>query len=131
MNWVAVLTSLGALLGAAGLGGWFKTWLDHKAGKRKQTDEVALELVGKLTGRVEKLERDLVDERARCEIELRLLRHDKNRLHQLIYSLLHLFDVPARQRKVLLDSVRGELAAMEAASAAEKGAVIGTAIRET
>ena len=102
-----------------------KTWLDHSRGKRKQTDEVALALVAKLEERVEKLESALDEERRRCDDELRLLRHRIGGWKQLFYSLLHLFDMPERQRKETLEAVRKEMAALERAEAAETGAMLG------
>ncbi|GEM_PF-6071955 len=117
------------VLGSAGLGGLVKTWLDHKRERRAQSDGVALELVKQLTERVDKLERSLAEERARCEAELRMMRHRIGGWKQLFYSLLHLFDLPARQRKDTLDSVRREMAALETAEKAETGAMLGARIK--
>ena len=129
-NWLTVLATLGALVGTAGLGGILKTWLDHKRGKRAQTDSVALALVEKLEGRIDKLESSLAGERQRCDDELRILRHRIGGWKQLFYSLLHLFDMPAGQRRKTLEAVRKEMAALEQAEAAETGAMLGARQKE-
>jgi hypothetical protein len=119
----SALALLGAILGPAGIGFLLKTWLDHQRGKRKQSDDVAMALVEKLEARVEKLEGSLEREQERCEAMLGVHRHRINNQRTLIYSLLHLFDMPAARRKAALVIVRAELASMEQAEAVEKGIV--------
>jgi hypothetical protein len=58
-------------------------------------------------------------ERKRCDVELRLLRHRSARSRQMIYDLLHLFDIPAARRKAMLASIREEIATIERAEAEE------------
>ena len=78
----------------------------------------------------ERLRKELREERDRCDAELRLLRHrDKNR-RQIIYQLLHLFDLPAARRKQMLASIRAELGAIEQAEALESGIVSTAGISE-
>lgn len=129
-TWLTIAGMVIGAIGTAGIGGMLKTWLDHRRGTRKQSDDVAMELVGKLETRVESLEGKLGEadeamkqERARCDAELGVHRHRINNQRTLIYSLLHLFDVPATRRKAMLANVRAELAAMEQAEAAEKGII--------
>lgn len=135
------------LLGTAGLGGLLKTLLDHQRGKRKQTDDVAMELVKLLEERVGRLEQEASAERARCderlerqaveynhklaqnEAEMGVLRHRVNNQRMMIYSLLHLFEVPATRRKEQLDGIRKNLAAMEQAEAVEKAIVASAPIK--
>ncbi len=124
-TWVAILGGVAALVGSAGIGGLLKVWLDHKRGKRHQTDSVALALVETLTARVDKLEKQQAIERDRCDDELRVVRHRIQGWKQLFYSLLHLFDMPAKQRADALNGVRSEMAALEAAEKAETGAMFG------
>jgi hypothetical protein len=123
MTPLTILGVLAALLGTAGLGGVLKTWLDHQRGKRKQSDDVAMALVEKLEARVEKLEGSLEREQERCEAMLGIHRHRINNQRTIIYSLLHLFDMPAARRKAALVIVRADLASMEQAEAVEKGIV--------
>lgn len=127
-----IAVAFAALLGSAGLGGVLKTWLDHKRGKRKQTDDVALALVEKLEKRIDSLEESQESERQRCDAELRILRHRIGGWKQLFYSLLHLFDLPAAQRRNTLEAVRQEMAALEQAERTETGAMLGArqAVRE-
>lgn len=125
-HWLAILGVLATLVGTAGLGGMLKTWLDHKRWKRKDTDEVALELVKRLEGRVTKLEGDLERERAACAADLAVHRHRINNQRQMIYSLLHLFEMPATRRRDALTAIRSEIAGMENAEATER-AIVSTA----
>lgn len=127
--WTIVAVAAG-LIGSAGLGGMLKTWLDHQRGKRAQSDSVALALVEKLEKRIDGLEAAQAEERTRCDDELRILRHRIGGWKQLFYSLLHLFDMPARQRKDTLETVRKQMATMEQAEAAETGAMLGARQRD-
>lgn len=79
---------------------------------RKQLDELEA-----------RLRKELRDERDRCDAELRVVKHRERRSRHLIYSLLHLFDLPAARRKEMLSSIRAELAALEKAEALESGIV--------
>lgn len=125
-----ILAAAGALIGSAGIGGLFKAWLDHKRGKRAQSDNVALALVGKLEKRIDALEAAQALERERCDDELRILRHRIGGWKQLFYSLLHLFDMPARQRKDTLAAVRLQMDTLEQAEATETGAMLGARQKE-
>lgn len=128
VNWLTVLGTLAALVGTAGLGGIIKAWLDHKAVARKQTDDVALGFADRFEARVGKLEAALKEERVRCDAELGVQRHEIRGLWQLIYSLLHLFDVPAAKRKELLAGVRQEIASLQQSAAAEKSMIVAATI---
>lgn len=122
-TWVSIFGVIFGAIGTAGIGGMLKTWLDHTRGKRKQSDEVAMALVERLEARVAVLEGSLEQERTRCDAELGVHRHRINNQRLIIYSLLHLFDVPVARRKEMLANVRAELAAMEHAEAHEKGII--------
>jgi hypothetical protein len=74
---------------------------------------------------------ELRAERDRCDAELRLVKHRERRSRQMIYSLLHLFDLPATRRKETLASIRNELAAIETAEAAESAIVSTAGSKET
>jgi hypothetical protein len=87
---------------------------------RKQLDELE-----------EKLRGELRVERDRCDAELRLVKHRERRSRQMIYSLLHLFDLPATRRKETLINIRNELAVIEQAEAAESAIVSTGGNRET
>lgn len=79
---------------------------------RKQLDELE-----------EKMRAELRVERDRCDAELRLVKHRERRSRQMIYSLLHLFDLPAARRRETLINIRSELAVIEQAEAAESAIV--------
>lgn len=129
-TWLTISTLIIGAIGTAGIGGMLKTWLDHLRGKRKQTDEVALSLVQTLESRVGKLEGDLEKERARCDAELGVHRHRLVNQRTIIYSLLHLFDMPATRRKDALTNLRKEIAAMEQAEATEKAIIAAAPFTE-
>jgi hypothetical protein len=111
MNWTAagVLAAFLALCGVIirQIGPW-----------RKQISELE-----------ERLRGELLRERIRCEAELRIVRHRTKNQRQIIYSLLHLFDLPAARRKEMLASIRADLAAIEEAEATES-AIVATALVE-
>ncbi|MDH4745809.1 hypothetical protein OMP43_17425 [Sphingomonas sp. CBMAI 2297] len=113
--WAMMVSLVVGMIGSAGFGGVLKTWLDHQRGKRKQSDEVAMAMAARLEERVKHLEASRDDERARCEAELRVQGQRINNQRLMIFSLLHLFEVPAARRKPMLDAIRTELAGMEAA----------------
>ncbi len=60
---------------------------------------------------------------AKLEVDLAVERHKNNNQRVMIYSLLHLFDMTPAKRKEALANIRADLAAMERAEAAEKGAI--------
>lgn len=67
----------------------------------------------------ERLRRELAANNARCEAELRIVRHRDRGSRQMIYALLHIFDMPEEARAKALAGIRSELAAMEQAEATE------------
>lgn len=77
----------------------------------------------------ERLRSELMENHSRCEAELRLVRHRVRGSRAMIYSLLHLFDMPAEQRAAALASIRTELAAMEQAEATETGFLVSAGLR--
>jgi len=62
-----------------GLGGMLKSWLDYRRSMRKQSDEVAMNLVTQLTKRIETVEASAAQERALCDANLSVLRHRVNK----------------------------------------------------
>jgi hypothetical protein len=77
----------------------------------------------------ERLRGELLRERLRCEAELRIVRHRTKNQRQIIYSLLHLFDIPASRRKEMLANIRTDLAALEEAEATES-AIVSTSMAD-
>lgn len=78
----------------------------------------------------ERLRTELRAERTRCEAELRVVKHRERASRQMIYSLLHLFDLPAARRKEMLVNIRADLAIIEQAEALESGLVSTAGIGE-
>jgi hypothetical protein len=68
----------------------------------------------------EKLRKELLDERRRCEAELRLVRHRERGSRQIIYSLLHVAGLPSgAKRDGALESIRATLVELERVEAEE------------
>lgn len=86
---------------------------------RKQLDELE-----------DKMRKELREERDRCDRELRVVKHRERRSRQLIYSLLHLFDLPATRRKEMLSNIREELGSLEQAEALESSIVSTAGFKE-
>ena len=73
VTWVHVC---GAAIGGGGIGAGFRPILDYWRSRRKQTDDVAMNLVEKLQGRIERLEESSAAERALCDAKLEVVRHE-------------------------------------------------------
>jgi hypothetical protein len=72
----------------------------------------------------ERLRTELMNDRARCETELRIMKHRERGSRQLIYSLLHLFDMPPGEaREGAVANVRATLSELERAEADETARV--------
>ena len=122
--WVILLGFLTTLVGGAGIGGIFKTWLDYRRGKRTQSDEVALTLVARLEGRVETLEKALEQEHARCESQLAVNRHQINNLKSMLDSLLLVWDMPPAKRSQHIEAIKKRRVELEQLETLEKVAVV-------
>jgi hypothetical protein len=122
-HWVALLGILGTLFGGAGLGGILKTWLDHKRGVRKDTDEVALSLVNQLKQRVETLETASERERVLCDARLAVQRHRINNLSSNFDALLLLIEMAPEKAAEMVAKIKERRAAQEQAEAVEKAAL--------
>ena len=117
--WPMILTVFTAI-GGMGVGGMLKAWLDHKRGVRKQTDEVALTMLAKVSARVELLETAREADHTKCEAQLAVHRHRINTLATMLDSLLMLWDMPAAKTGAAVQRIRERRAEMEQAEAIEK-----------
>lgn len=73
----------------------------------------------------DRLRKDLIAERARCEAELSIVRHRERGSRHIIYSMLHIFDLPhGERREGALANVHATLHAMERREAEEAGLLI-------
>lgn len=73
-----------------------------------------------ITETEERMRTELRAERARCEKELRIVRHRERGSRQIIYSLLHLVNMPPGERREgALESVRATLTELERVEAIE------------
>lgn len=121
---MAILTFLMTIIGGAGLGGLFKTWLDYKRGSRKQTDDVAITLVEQLSARITKLEDDQVREREKCENELRALRHRLNNIDAAFDGVLIAIEAAPASAKEIAHAARADRRAHREREALESAALL-------
>lgn len=128
-HWLTVLGILGTLFGGAGLGGMLKTWLDHKRGVRKDTDEVALTLVGQLKARVESLEAASDRERVLCDAKLAVQRHRINNLSGNFDALLLLIEMAPEKAAEMVAKIKERRAAQEQSEAIEKATLAAVGIQ--
>lgn len=126
MTWTDVsahLPTLATAAGGLGLGGLLKTWLDHKRAARRQTDEVAMGLVGQLRGRIATLEAGAVQERLLCDMRMADLRHRVGNLSTSFDSLIMMAEMAPEHAQAFAVRVKERRAAQEQAEAAEKAAI--------
>jgi|SRR6187402_124559 len=83
----------GAAMGGGGVGAGLRPVLDYLRGRRRQTDEVAMGLVGRLQARIERLEENQVAERALCDANLSVLRHELKNVQGNFDALLLAIEV--------------------------------------
>lgn len=121
---MAILTFLMTIIGSAGLGGLFKTWLDHKRGARKQTDDVALALVQQLTERITRLEDQQVRERENCDNELRAMRHKLNNIDAAFDGVMFAIEATPENAKDIVAKAREARATQRQQEAQETAALL-------
>lgn len=126
-TWPNVAVIIVAMIGSAGLGGILKTWLGHKRGKRKDTDEVAMNLVGQLQARVKQLEVVSEKERLLCDAKLAVLRHRQNNLSSMFESLLMIHEIAPERVNQAIAHIRERRREQETTEAIEKAAIAGIA----
>ncbi|USI71606.1 hypothetical protein [Sphingomonas morindae] len=107
--------SIAAALGAAGGGGLIVKLLEHGRAKRKQTDEVALDLVKRLTARIETLEQAQAHEREVCEARLSSVRHELRNVAANFDGLLLAlkYASPERIQEIVADVLARRAAAIQ------------------
>jgi hypothetical protein len=126
-HWPAILTALIALIGSGGLGVMMKTWLDHRRGVRKQTDDVAMSLVQQLKERVATVESEALRERVLCDAKLGIQRHRVNNLSSSFDSMLMLMELAPEKAPEMVKLVKERRAQQEQSEAIEKAALAGIA----
>jgi hypothetical protein len=83
----------GAALGGGGIGAGLRPILDYLRSRRRQTDEVAIDLVEKLQARIERLEESSAAERQLCDARLSALRHELKNVQGNFDALLLAIEV--------------------------------------
>lgn len=128
-SWFYIVSIMGGFVGSAGLGGMLKTWLDHKRGVRKATDEVALSLVTQLTNRIEILEAESARERVLCDAKLGIQRHRINNLSGNFDALLLLIEMAPEKAADMVAKIKERRSQQEQAEAVEKAALAAVAVQ--
>lgn len=113
-----------SVLGSLGLGGLIKAWLDYRRGARKQTDDMANQVVNVAMGRLKAVERHGII----CEANLAYQRHKAANLASTIDSLLMMLEVaPERQLEIIL-KLKEKRALDERSEAIERAAILASAV---
>jgi len=121
---MAGITVIGSIIGGTGLGGMLKTWLDHKRGTRKDTDDVAVTLVRQLSDRIEKLEAQQISEREKCDNELRALRHRMNNIDAAFDGVMLAVEAAPDNAKEIVAKAREARARQREREAVESAALL-------
>ena len=129
----SIVQTVLALAGAGGIGGlivkgWDR-WLGHSESKQKQTDDVALAMVGELKElraadlRAFAAEREAAAAReALCHANLEVVRHELRNLEGMFDGLLlALRHAPPEAHREIIEEVTAKQAARRKARAEEKG----------
>jgi hypothetical protein len=123
LPWPAIIALLTTLLGGAGVGAILKAWLDYKTGKRKQTDEVAMQLVGQLQVRLTTVEAKAARDEALCEAQLAVQRHRINNLSSAFDGLLLVMELAPDRASEAVARIKARRVADAQAEATETAAV--------
>lgn len=121
---VALLSALGGL----GLGTWFKAYLEHKRGTRKDTDEVPMGLVQRLTERVETVEASAAQERRVCDASLAVMRRRINNLSSNFDGLLMIVELAPEKASEFVARPKERRTQQGATEAAERAAVLAATV---
>lgn len=120
--WPMILTVFTAI-GGMGVGGMLKTWLDHKRGTRKDTDDVAMNLVQQLSARLKKVEDSAAQADALCEARMSVLRHRMNNLSTSFDGLLMLIEMAPDKTGEFVTKIKERRVQQEQTEAAERATV--------
>lgn len=121
---LGILALIGSILGGGVLGSMWKTWLDHKRGTRKDTDDVAVTLVRQLSDRIEKLENQQISEREKCDNELRALRHRLNNIDAAFDGVMLAIEAAPDNAKEIVSKAREARARQREREAVESAALL-------
>jgi hypothetical protein len=100
-----------AALGGGGIGAGLRPILDYWRGRRRQADEVAMDLVEKLQARIERLEESSAAERQLCDARLSVLRHELNNVHGNFDALLLAIEVAPEKAAEVVTRIKRRRAA--------------------
>ena len=105
-----------------------KSWLEYKRGVRKDSDDVAMNLVGHLTERLDKVEAAAEREREKCEAELRALRHQVNNVDAAFDGFLMMVEASPEKAGEYAALIREKRGRQRNNEAIEKAAVMTAGI---
>jgi hypothetical protein len=100
----------GAAIGGGGIGAGLRPILDYWKGRRRQTDEVAMSLVEKLQGRIERLEESSAAERALCDAKLEVLRYELENVQGNFDALLLAVEVAPEKAAEVVAKIKARRA---------------------
>lgn len=117
--WVAVL------LGSGGIGYLLKVVLGHRRSVRKQTDDMASNVVGVYAGRLAFVERHAVI----CDAELAHSRHKVNNLGGTFDSMLMMLEVSPEKMPEIIARTKEKRARDIEMEAAERAHILAAALK--
>lgn len=123
-GWVGYVALLLGALGSIGLGGMFKSWLDHKYKSRKQSDDMATAIVTMMNQRMTAVERH----GRLCEANLAFLRHRQNNMSGNFDALLLLIELAPEKAGEFIVRIKEMRRDQAVAEAAERAALLATAV---
>jgi len=111
VDWVPMVA---AAAGGGGATTLVRPLLDHFRNKRRQTDEVAMELVAKLQTRIERLEEAQEHERELCDAKLASLRHELRNVEGNFDALLLAIEVAPEKAAEVVAKIKARRTVSEA-----------------
>lgn len=126
----AIVTAFGAFVTGGGIGVGFKAWLEYRRGTRKDSDEVAMGLVDRLTARMEYIEALAERERQKCDAELRALRHQMANVDSAFDGFLMMVEAGPDRAGEYAALIRDKRAKQRQTEAVEKAAVMTAGMRD-
>lgn len=120
-NWPVVIVGI---LSSLGLGSLLKTWLDHLRGVRKQTDDMATNIVASMTTRLVTVEKHAI----LCEANLAAMRHKVNNLSGSFDGFLLLVKASPDRVLEFVELIKEKREADALAEAIERTAIMQAAL---
>lgn len=128
-GWLGYVSVAITALGALGIGGMLKTFLDYKFRSRKQTDDIATAMVVSMTERLRTIERNAKHERQVCEANLAYVRHKLNNISASLDATLLLVEMSPDKATEAVARIKELRQHQAIAEATERAAILSATIQ--